>query len=149
MHLCQRSSDHITINTTCSPKIINWSVLEVAKLVLTRGAIWRYLKLKITSVITNIWRVCQTKELLCLISVSYHLNLIPSLFKNCQILLAPPFHWHSPKGCQLGIQMSIICVGWTPSFCCWHWWQLSFVSHSWCICISAQSSNKKACRAEN
>lgn len=39
--------------------------------------------------------------------------------------------------------------GWTPGFCYWHWWQLSFVSRSWCVCISAQSSNRKACRAEN
>lgn len=111
MHLCQLSSDQVTINITCSPKIINWYALKVVNLTWIKDAIWRYLKLKIIAITTNMEGVLY-QRLLCASSTSPVTSAWHLLFSKA---LRIYWHCHSAgtvlQECQLETQMSIICVG--------------------------------------
>lgn len=148
MHLCQRSSDHITINTTCSLELINWSVFKVANLDLTKGAVLEVAKTKSREPYNKHMENIADKGT----SMSHQRLLSPkpdtwsflklSASLGTAILLAQPERMPIRN-----TDVHNLC-GMDPRFVLLTLWQLSFVSHSWCICILAQSSERKACRSE-
>lgn len=75
----------------------------------------------------------------CLIRVSCHLNVTSHLFwgycsPGTAIRLAQPK--------RMPIRNTDVHNLWgmDPGVCCSYYWQVPFISHCWCVCISAQST---------